>query len=410
MIIKWIPSSDEDTAVHQLPEPDMVVDPTPVYQETFKVKVTVNGTAMTLTRIDRKENERPGWKGRAYFRVYSRNEFHYSFESTKYLYHCIDGERAPRDATEIVVKDGVERIWEYAFRDCRSLSKITIPDTVTSIDKCVFAECIRLRCIQLPPKLQYIGQNAFHACLSLEAIYIPPTVTLISHYTFRSCVSLRIINFPDSVQDIGEKVVGECSALGTDYEAKYYTAYRDDNQWIRNRYNPLHEVCWDPSVTANNIHQYIQNHHDDGEERATTKDKPHFIPLHLLAANPSVTGDMIVAYLQLAPDVATMRDGKDKTPLHMLCSVPSFVDSTGSAIETYLGACNEGKEAAFMTDNEGRTPFDCLCEKNVDELLFLENKSFAGLVVWWYGGMIIVWISAYLRKLLMQKKTDSERF
>ena len=54
-------------------------------------------------------------------------------------------------------------------------------------------------------------------------------------------------------------------------------------------------------------------------------------------------------------------------------------------MEAYLGGCSEGKKASFMTDNEGKTPLDCLhCEKHFDELLFLENKSFGGLMTWWY--------------------------
>ena len=44
----------------------------------------------------------------------------------------------------------------------------------------------------------------------------------------------------------------------------------------------------------------------------------------------------------------------------------------------------EGKKAAFMKDNEDRTPFDRLCVKDFDEMVFLKNKSFGGLMVCWY--------------------------
>ena len=56
MIIESIPPNCADTAVpvvHQLPEPDMVVNPRP----TNKFKVCIKGTTMTLPRINRKENE-----------------------------------------------------------------------------------------------------------------------------------------------------------------------------------------------------------------------------------------------------------------------------------------------------------------------------------------------------------------
>ena len=50
MIIKLIPASKEGTAVHQLLQPDMIVDPRPIHEEGFKFEVNVNGTTMTLTR------------------------------------------------------------------------------------------------------------------------------------------------------------------------------------------------------------------------------------------------------------------------------------------------------------------------------------------------------------------------
>ena len=93
---------------------------------------------------------------------------------------------------------------------------------------------------------------------------------------------------------------------------------------------------------------------------------------------------MITAYLQLDPDVAVMQDNIGKNSLHMLCSVPSFFDGTGDAITAYL-SFSEGRKAAFMPDNEGRTPLECLYDKSFDGLLFLENKSFGG---YWFGGTI----------------------
>ena len=86
---------------HQLPELDMVVNPTPVNCWCFKFEVTVNGTVMTLTRIDRDKKKDPGWWSTGmHFRVYSRNKFHYSFELTEYLYHGIEHELVPEDAME----------------------------------------------------------------------------------------------------------------------------------------------------------------------------------------------------------------------------------------------------------------------------------------------------------------------
>ena len=150
---------------------------------------------------------------------------------------------------------------------------ITIPNTVTRIEvDAFFKKCSSLRRFQLPLNLHYIGRYAFANCSSLlEVICIPSTVTWIDDDAFKNCKSLRIINIPyHSIQQIGYDVLRKCDDLITD-EAKGFTTHQEFDQWLRNCHNPLHNVCWDPSITANNVQQYIQTHHND-EERATTKE------------------------------------------------------------------------------------------------------------------------------------------
>ena len=65
----------------------------------FKSEVTVNGKMMEVMGIGREENQRPGFSNSIASQVYSRNEFHYSFKLTKYLYHSIYGEGSLYDAT-----------------------------------------------------------------------------------------------------------------------------------------------------------------------------------------------------------------------------------------------------------------------------------------------------------------------
>lgn len=93
---------------------------------------------------------------------------------------------------------------------------------------------------------------------------------------------------------------------------------------------------------------------------------------------------MITTYLQLAPDVAVMKDNIGQTPLHMLCSVPYISDGQVGAIRAYL-SCSNGKRAVFMTDNEGRTPLECMFEKSYNKLFPLVCESFLDFMVWWYG-------------------------
>ena len=52
--------------------------------------------------------------------------------------------------TEVIIKNGVTGIGEYAFYECKNLKKVTIPETVN-----------------------VIGHDAFNGCESLEEINIP---------------------------------------------------------------------------------------------------------------------------------------------------------------------------------------------------------------------------------------------
>ena len=50
-----------------------------------------------------------------------RNGTRYAFDSTEYLYHGLECEQAPKVATVVSVKNGVETIGETAFRHCTLL-------------------------------------------------------------------------------------------------------------------------------------------------------------------------------------------------------------------------------------------------------------------------------------------------
>ena len=313
--------------------------------------------------------------------MYKKNEFRYSFESSKYLFHGKKYEHPPKGTTEVVVKDGVKIIHEMAFCNRKSLVRVTLPNTVESIECYAFMNCTSLKSIQLPPNLQYIGVYAFFNCVSLGMIYIPPAVDKIDAFAFNQCESLRIVNMPNSVKV--QEAFGSIGFFGCNNLLTQ--EWEDQHNFLLNHYNPFHSLCWNPFVSPQEIHQYIQDHNEN-EERTKTIDKPEFTALHLLAANPSVTGEMITAYLQLAPDVAIEEDNIGMTPLHVLCSVPYFSNSTGGAIRAYLGF-SEGKEAAFKMDNAEKLPFQYLCEKSFDELPFLHGRTFVDLLEWWYHCM-----------------------
>ena len=173
MILKLIPHSRVDTIVVKLPESDMIVDPRPIdIDENFKFKVSVKGTSMTVTRIGRKENQSPGWEyDSVRFRAYKSDEFRHSFKSGKYLLHGLEYERAPLDATEVIVKDGIDTINYGTFYGCKFLTKVHLPKSVKRIENCPFYDCVSLQFVQLPPNFEYIGNAAFGRCSSFRVLY-----------------------------------------------------------------------------------------------------------------------------------------------------------------------------------------------------------------------------------------------
>ena len=64
----------------------------------------VDGRPLEDTRLDRSGEDEPAWSLCVSFQSYGRNEFWFSFESTKYLYHGLDYE-SPLVTNKIIIKE-----------------------------------------------------------------------------------------------------------------------------------------------------------------------------------------------------------------------------------------------------------------------------------------------------------------
>ena len=58
----------------------------------------------------------------------------------------------------------VTAIWNYAFRDCSSLTSVTIPDSVNSIGGAAFEGCTGLYRVTIPDRVTSIGGLTFVNC------------------------------------------------------------------------------------------------------------------------------------------------------------------------------------------------------------------------------------------------------
>eukprot|EP00980_Cylindrotheca_fusiformis_P008706 scaffold1866_cov66-Cylindrotheca_fusiformis.AAC.8 len=97
----------------------------------------------------------------------------------------------------LVLNEGLERIGEYAFFGCRSLTEVEIPSTVKVIDDHTFRECKLLARLGLNEGLERIGKFAFCACDSLSRVGIPQSVDSIATNAFTNCRDLVSIELPE---------------------------------------------------------------------------------------------------------------------------------------------------------------------------------------------------------------------
>ena len=69
-----------------------------------------------------------------------------------------------RDLREVVLNEGLVKIGNFAFDECRSLESITIPSSVKEICKLAFYKCYGLKEVVLNEGLKMIEMQAFERC------------------------------------------------------------------------------------------------------------------------------------------------------------------------------------------------------------------------------------------------------
>ena len=75
---------------------------------------------------------------------------------------------------------------------------------------------------------------------------------------------------------------------------------------------PFHELCYNPSVTTNQINDYLSQH---GNDSALAVDAAHGMsPLHMLSMNPHVPVETIAALFNSQTDTIFCEDSQ-QTPL-----------------------------------------------------------------------------------------------
>ena len=107
---------------------------------------------------------------------------------------------------ELIIEDGLVSIGNYAFVDCKNLTKFTS------------------RCWDT---LIVIGQGAFQSCVNLKTFFVPSTVLAIGPAAFKGCAKLDIFKLYKDVVYIGDDAFAGCPI-----DCTLYTGTADQASFI----------------------------------------------------------------------------------------------------------------------------------------------------------------------------------
>lgn len=126
-----------------------------------------------------------------------------NFEATEEYYENIENSDVIKD---VVINEGVERIGNYAFEECKNLKTVIMPESLTEIGQGAFEDCVSLESVTVPEKVTVLNENVFFGCDSLKEVKMAGKITKISDMAFGNCGQLESVVIPASVTEIGDSV------------------------------------------------------------------------------------------------------------------------------------------------------------------------------------------------------------
>lgn len=118
-----------------------------------------------------------------------------------------------KNATSVLIPDGVTYIHNVVFKGCKNLEKVCIPNTVKRIECAAFSGCTNLTSVEIPGAVEELVRWVFAECTSLTEVYLNDGTWFIGEGVFENCTELRDIYIPDSVERIFYDAFWACDKL-----------------------------------------------------------------------------------------------------------------------------------------------------------------------------------------------------
>lgn len=241
---------------------------------------------------------------------------------------------------ELELPESIIAIGACAFQGCEGLTgALNLPSGISYIGSAVFNGCSGLTgTISIPKNVQYIGDWAFRDCIGFTGkLVVPSNVIVIDEYAFAGCAGIEQAEIPAYLQLIGEGAFEDCASLADVYYAGSLTQWNQISIGANNA--PLLNAtihCTDsddidPRPLAQSVTLWL-----DGEAapKSTTidlNDYPHEMPqLSLTATVLPEEAVQSVTWSSSAPKVATVEEDGRVTVVSPGTAVIKAIATDGS--------------------------------------------------------------------------------
>lgn len=108
---------------------------------------------------------------------------------------------------KVVVEEGVTKLFNSSFFQCKNLTQVQLPQSLTWIDSVAFAGCVGLETLELPDSLEEMGNDVFDGCVNLKTLNLPDSLTKIGSGVFRECEKLNLLDASAAPTQVSQEYI-----------------------------------------------------------------------------------------------------------------------------------------------------------------------------------------------------------